>query len=245
MTHQHSTSISSERKCNNNCKSTLLPTLPLRLWTIILMMAVGHVGGHARLFSIERDSVPLFNGFSVSFDIAGPVIRALGDYGEMEGALRLNLHDQSFPVVEVGYGSAEHDDEVTGLYYKTQAPYFRIGCDLNLLKNKHAPNRLYGGIRYAFTSYKVDMRSQAFADPVWGWDTGFEIYGEKCSQHWLELVIGLDAKIWGPLHAGWSVRYKRRISHNDPSMGNTWYVPGYGKYGDTRIGANFNVIIDI
>ncbi|MCI6461741.1 MAG: DUF6048 family protein, partial [Prevotella sp.] len=76
-------------------------------------------------------------------------------------------------------------------------------------------------------------------------DTGFEIYGEKCSQHWLELVIGLDAKIWGPLHAGWSVRYKRRISHNDPSMGNTWYVPGYGKYGDTRIGANFNVIIDI
>lgn len=245
MTHQHSTSILSERKCNNNGKSTLLPTLPLRLWTIILMMAVGHVGGHARLFSIERDSVPLFNGFSVSFDIAGPVIRALGDYGEMEGALRLNLHDQYFPVVEVGYGSAEHDDEVTGLYYKTQAPYFRIGCDLNLLKNKHAPNRLYGGIRYAFTSYKVDMRSQVFADPVWGWDTGFEIYGEKCSQHWLELVIGLDAKIWGPLHAGWSVRYKRRISHNDPSMGNTWYVPGYGKYGDTRIGANFNVIIDI
>ena len=245
MTHQHSTSISSERKCNNNGKSTLLPTLPLRLWTIILMMAVGHVCGHARLFSIERDSVPLFNGFSVSFDIAGPVIRALGDYGEMEGALRLNLHDQYFPVVEVGYGSAEHDDEVTGLYYKTQAPYFRIGCDLNLLKNKHAPNRLYGGIRYAFTSYKVDMRSLVFADPVWGWDTGFEIYGEKCSQHWLELVIGLDAKIWGPLHAGWSVRYKRRISHNDPSMGNTWYVPGYGKYGDTRIGANFNVIIDI
>ena len=35
------------------------------------------------------------------------------------------------------------------------------------------------------------------------------------------------------------------LSHSDFSAGNTWYVPGYGKYGDTRIGANFNVIIDI
>ena len=217
-----------------------------------LMLGVALVFGgsttaraQGKLFAIQKDSVAFFQGMQVSVDIAGPVIRAVSDYGEYEAALKANLHNQYFPTIEIGIGSAEHNDIVTGNYYKTSAPYFRIGCDLNLLKNKHAPNRLYGGIRYAFTSYKVDMRSQVFADPVWGWDTGFEIYGEKCSQHWLELVIGLDAKIWGPLHAGWSVRYKRRISHNDPSMGNTWYVPGYGKYGDTRIGANFNVIIDI
>ena len=140
---------------------------------------------------------------------------------------------------------AEHDDEVTSMYYKTEAPYFRVGCDLNLLKNKHSANRLYAGVRYAFTYYKVDISRPTFQDPVWGWDTGFSVSGDQCNQHWAEVVLGLDTRLWGPLHLGWSVRYKLRLAHKDSSAGNTWYVPGYGKYGDTRIGANFNVIIDI
>ena len=210
-----------------------------------MLVATGMASAQGKLFAIQKDSIPLFRGIAVSADLVGPAMLMLSDYGEYEAAVRVNLHDQYFPVAELGYGKAEHDDEVTGIYYKTGAPYFRIGCDLNLLKNKHTANRLYGGIRYAFTSYKVDIARPTFQDPVWGWDTGFSISGEGCSQHWLEFVFGLDTKIWGPLHLGWNVRYKWRLAHKDSSVGNTWYVPGYGKYGDTRIGANFNVIIDI
>lgn len=213
--------------------------------SILLLLPATAVSAQGKLFAIEKDSVPLLNGFSVSVDLAGAAMLMLGDYGEYEAALRLNLHNQYFPVFELGYGQAEHDDEVTGIYYKTRAPYFRIGCDLNLLRNRHSQNRLYAGLRYAFTSYKVDMARPTFQDPVWQWDTGFSISGDACSQHWAEVVFGLDAKVWGPLHLGWSVRYKLRLAHKDSSVGNTWYVPGYGKYGDTRIGANFNVIMDI
>ncbi|WP_253952440.1 DUF6048 family protein [Xylanibacter muris] len=214
---------------------------------ISLIMLTAYVAMHAqnKIFAVQKDTVPFFKGFSISIDLAGPVMRTLGDYGEYEASLRINLHNQYFPIFEIGYGSAKHDDEVTSLYYKTQAPYFRIGCDLNLLKNKHTGNRMFGGLRYAFTSYKVDIAHPGMQDPVWGWDTSFSITGETCSQHWIEAVFGIDAKIWGPLHLGWNVRYKRRIAHKDSSVGNTWYIPGYGKYGDTRIGANFNVIIDI
>ena len=222
--------------------STFISRLAVSALLLATAMAA-HAQG--KLFAIKKDSVPVLNGFAVSVNVAGPVILALSDYGEYEAAVRLNLHDQYFPTVEVGYGKAEHDDEVTGLYYKTQAPFFRIGCDLNLLKNKHSANRLYAGLRYAFTSYKVDMARPTFEDPVWQWDTGFSISGMDCNQHWMEVVFGLDSKIWGPFHLGWSVRYKLRLAHNDGTAGNTWYVPGYGKYGDTRIGANFNVIIDI
>lgn len=211
----------------------------------LLLAAAMAAHAQGKLFAIKKDSVPVLNGFAVSVNVAGPVILALSDYGEYEAAVLLNLHNQYFPTVEVGYGKAKHDDEVTGLYYKTQAPFFRIGCDLNLLKNKHSANKLYAGLRYAFTSYKVDMARPTFEDPVWQWDTGFSISGMACSQHWMEVVFGLDSKIWGPFHLGWSVRYKLRLAHNDGTAGNTWYVPGYGKYGDTRIGANFNVIIDI
>ena len=64
----------------------------------------------------------------------------LSDYGQYEGALRINLHDEWFPIVELGYGKASHtDDPATHLEYKTSAPYFRVGIDKNLLKQKHGP----------------------------------------------------------------------------------------------------------
>ena len=212
---------------------------------ILLATTLLPAGAQNKTFTIQNDSVPLFNGFAVSFDLVGPAMQALGDYGEFEAALRINLHDQYFPIFEMGYGCAEHDDEVTGIYYKTAAPYFKLGCDLNLLRNKHAPNRLYGGLRYAFAAYNVDISRDDITDPVWGTTTNFAVNGDKCNQHWAEIVFGLDAKIFGPLHMGWMFRYKRRLFHKDPSVGNAWYVPGYGIYGDTRLGANFNIIIDI
>lgn len=214
--------------------------------SLLLLFASAPVSrAQSRLFSIEKDSVPLFNGFALSFDLVGPVMQAIGDYGDYEAALRINLHDQYFPIFEIGYGRADRDDEVTGIRYKTGAPFFRIGCDLNLLRDKHAPNRLYGGVRYAFTTYKVDIARSGVTDPVWGNDASFAIDGDVCNQHWMEVVFGLDAKVWGPLHMGWIFRYKRRIAHKDSNIGNTWYVPGYGIYGDTRLGATFNVIVDI
>ena len=66
-----------------------------------------------------------------------------------------------------------------------------------------------------------------------------------CSQHWLEAVLGIDAQVFGPLHLGWSVRYKRRLFHDEGDIGQTWYVPGFGIWDDTRLDGTFNVIIDI
>ncbi|MBQ8655515.1 MAG: hypothetical protein IJ527_00390 [Prevotella sp.] len=222
--------------------STSISGLAISL--LLLLTATGTTKAQ-KIFTLEEDSIPLFRGFQVSFDVAGAAQLALSDYGQYEAALRLNLHDQWFPIVEAGLGKARHDDEVTGIYYKTSAPYFRVGVDINLLKNKHADNRLYGGLRYAFTSYKVDIARNDFPDPVWQWDTGFGVHDVQCSHHWVEAVVGIDAKIAGPLHLGWSVRYKRRLFHNEGDIGQTWYVPGYGTYSDTKLGATFNVIIDI
>ena len=218
-----------------------------RLALSSLLLLLGTMLTSAQGFlKLERDTVPMFRGFAVSFDLVGAAQLQLSDYGQYEGAFRLNLHDQYFPIVEVGYGRANHEnDEVTGITYKTAAPYFRIGADVNIAKNKHAANRIYAGLRYGFTSYKVDLERQPFPDPVWLWETQFGVNDEPCNQHWAELLIGIDASVFGPLHLGWSVRYKRRLAHNDGIIGKTWYVPGYGIQESTRIGATFNVIIDI
>ena len=213
--------------------------------SLLLLMAATGAQAQMKFFSMQKDSIPLFRGFAVSFDVVGAGMLALSDYGQYEGALRVNLHDEWFPVVEAGIGKANHDDEVTRLYYSTSAPYFKIGIDKNMLKDKHGPNRLYLGLRYGFTSYKVDIARPNFADPVWKWDTGFGIQDAACKYHWAEIVVGIDAKIFGPLHLGWSVRYKQRLAHSEEGdLDRTWYVPGFGTY-DTKLGGTFNVIIDI
>ena len=212
----------------------------------LALLLVCSTAGAQKLFKLEKDSIPLMRGFQVSFDLVGAGQMMWGDYGQYEAALRLNLHDQWFPIVELGYGKANHDDDpVTHLTYKTKAPYFRVGLDFNLLKKKHQSNRLFAGFRYAHTSYKVDLWRQDFPDPVWKWPTGFGVRDEQCSQDWLEAVVGIDAKVFGPFHLGWSVRYKQRIAHNDGIIGKTWYVPGYGTWDSSTLGGTFNVIIDI
>lgn len=220
-----------------------------RLIVSLLMLFVGMSSTQAqvtKMFKMEKDSIPLFCGFSVSFDLVGPAMMMLTTHGEYEGALRVNLHDQWFPIFELGLGRANHkNDEVTGLTYKTTAPYFRLGMDWNILRKKHQSNRMYAGFRYAFTSYNVDIIRENLPDPVWQTASGFGVEGSRCNMHWMEIVLGIDAKVFGPLHLGWTVRYKRRLVHNDGALDATWYVPGFGINDKDNIGANFNVIIDI
>ncbi len=193
----------------------------------------------------SSDTIPLFRGVAVSADLAGIAQIAFSDYGQYEAALRINLKDKYFPIIELGYGQANSENIISKLSYKTKAPYGRIGMDFNLMKNKHDIYRIYGGFRYAYTSFKFDVEGNGITDPVWGDQVEYSAKGIKASYHWLEAVFGLDAKIWGPIRLGWSFRYKRRLIHNDGSIGSTWYVPGYGKQGGTRLGGTFNVSIEL
>jgi len=213
--------------------------------SLLLIAMATCTQAQVKFFSIQKDSIAFFRGFAVSFDMAGAGMLMLSDYGQYEAALRVNLHDEWFPIIEAGIGKAEHDDEVTQINYSTSAPYFKIGIDKNMLRDKHGPNRLYLGLRYGFTSYKIDITHPVFQDPYWQWDIGYSIKDAACKYHWAEIVFGVDAKIFGPLHLGWSVRYKQRLAHSEEGdWGKPWYVPGFGTY-DTKIGGTFNVIIDI
>ncbi len=224
-----------------------ISTSILRLSVSLLLVFIAlPMQAQLKMFRLEKDSIPLFRGFSLSFDLVGPATLTLSDHGDIGGALRINLHDQWFPVFEMGIGRANHEnDEVTAITYKTTAPYFRIGMDWNVLRNKHQPNRLYAGFRYGFTNYKIDIIRENLPDPVWQSQAGFGVDGLSCNMHWLEFVFGIDAKIFGPFHLGWDVRYKRRLLHNEGDIGNTWYVPGFGTFGQDNLTASFNVIIDI
>lgn len=214
--------------------------------SLILLLAAVPSGASAKDGDkAENDSVPLFKGFAMSVDIVGPIQMLIGDYGQYEAALRINLKDRYFPIIELGIGRADHVNDVTNITYKTSAPYGKIGIDFNLLKNKHDIYRLFAGARYAYTSFKYDLSHPGMTDPVWGDDATYGAQGVKCTYHWIEAVIGVDAKIWGPVHLGWSLRYKSRLSYDDGELGKSWYVPGFGKSGGSNIGGTFNITVDI
>lgn len=148
------------------------------LLTSLLLLAPGQARaqeeGEAR-----ADSIPFFRNVAVSVDALGVGQMLFSDYGQYEAALRVNLKDRWYPVVELGLGVADASDETTLLKYKTSAPYFRVGCDWNLLKNKHDIYRLYGGFRYAFTTFKYDIeRESPLEDPVWGRKFGVCLAGQ-------------------------------------------------------------------
>lgn len=193
----------------------------------------------------KTDSVKWLQGLAVSVDLVGAAQRLLSSNGQYEAALRVNLKDKYFPIVELGIGEADASEITTGNRYTTRAPYGRIGIDFNVMKNKHDDYRIYVGARYAFTSFSYDVEGPVLTDEVWKTQTPFVLKDVHSNYHWAEWVFGIDAKIWGPIRMGWSARYKSRLIYTKSDFGNPWYVPGYGKQGSSRLGGTFNIILEI
>ena len=218
--------------------SALLISLPL-------LLAATSANAQKIVIQSEPDTVPMFRGIAVGADLFGAIQRQVSDYGQYEANLRVNLRDKYFPVFELGIGDADHqDDAVTGISVKTRAPYGRIGCDFNVLRDKHGDYRAYVGFRYAYSSFDFKLSHPGVEDPIWG---GVAEYGtdETCNSHWFEGVFAVDAKVLGPLRLGWSVRYRRRIVAPDCSVGDVWYIPGFGRSKKTCIGGTFNIAFEI
>lgn len=193
----------------------------------------------------EVRKMPVFAGFSVSANLAGAFLATATSYGELEGAVRANIRGRYFPVIEGGLGLSDHTDDGTNLHYKTSSPFFRIGMDYNVLADPSSPNRLLAGARLAYSSFDYDISGPDLHDPYWGTTIPYNFKGVKGKQMWLELVMGVETRIWKFFHLGWSVRYKNRITSTSGDVGDPWYVPGYGKKGSSVIGGTFSVIFDI
>lgn len=194
---------------------------------------------------LPKDTLPFFRHVAVSADLIGPIQMQFSDYGHYEVAARISLRNRYFPVVELGYGKADSEDPSTQLHYTSKAPYGRIGADFNMMKNKNDDYRLYVGFRYGYSKFKYSVTHPGITDPVWQTNDPYELTDVDNRFHWLEGVAGVDAKIWGPLRLGWSVRYKTKLSYTKNDAGNPWYVPGFGKYKGSPLGGTFNVIVEL
>lgn len=170
--------------------------------------------------------VPLLNGISINAEVMGLGQKVLKDHGQYEVGVRVNLKDRYFPAFEIGYAEGNDKDnenvdenENPNRYCKVKAPYFRVGMDYNILRNKHDKYRMFVGGRYGFSSFNYELA---------------EAETQKGTYHWLEALIGIDVTVWKMVHLGWDVRWQKQLSHKDGEAGKPWFVPGYG-YQKTEV----------
>lgn len=186
----------------------------------------------------------MLQGLSLSFDLYNLGTRLLGSYGGPEAALRMNLWHTYFPVFEAGVGMTNHTDATTNINYKANAPYFRVGIDKNMLRDKKDFARLYAGFRYGFSSFKYSVKSPPQTDNIWGGQYSVNQSGVSSTWGWLELGMGIDVRIVRFFHLGIGARYKVKLHTTKNENSEPWYVPGFGT-ADTRWALNYNLTFDI
>lgn len=197
------------------------------------------------LKKFREDSTAVINGIQLNVDLVGVVQSMLSEKKYYEASARMSIKDWIFPTVELGLGTTDYHEIASDTYYSCTAPYGRLGFDLNILRNKHDDYQVFVGARAGFTSFKYDISAPNAVDPVFGGNANYEVKDAKCNYLWAELLLGVDARIVGPVHLGWTARYKTKLSSSYKGIDKAWYVPGYGTDGGSGFGATFNVGINI
>lgn len=191
-----------------------------------------------------QEKIPLLAGVAVSADLCGLFMKITNSrFANMEAACRLDFKEKYFPIFELGIGDCTREGGDNNNSFSTTAPYFRLGMDYNFNK-KMSGNRFFTGLRYAFTSFDFDFYNPDFIDPYWNVQLPMNI-SKRSNTQWMEIVVGIETKIWSIVRFGWKLRYKGRIHQSGTEMGEPWYVPGFGRNGGTAWGGTIDLAFDV
>lgn len=183
------------------------------------------------LSTIPKMEHPLLYAVSAGIDVWDPLMRVFGQQYGLGGVwAELNLHNRYIPVVEAGLGQARHTGPTDNYVYKSPLSfYMRIGANYNFLFNSNPDYLLMAGLRYGFSPFSFKVDDVAFNSPYWGVNgEHFNVPSQHVTAGWLEVSLGLRVKLWGPISAGWDVRYRALLHESKGQYGKPWYIPGYG-----------------
>lgn len=217
----------------------------LSLNSLLSIQATAQETVNTPLTKEEWEATPLYQGVYIGTDIFGLGSKVLGsDYANTEFSAEVNLKNRYFPVIEIGYGAFETTNEETNIYFKTSAPYVRLGVNYNVFyKKPYLPGHFLVGVRYGFSAFSYDVNAPAMTDPVWGQPTiPFSYEGVKSNAGWLELVVGLRTNIYKNFYMGFSARYRSTLSVKKSENSAPYYIPGFGKNKSSNIGITYNLI---
>ncbi len=191
---------------------------------------------------VPKMEYPLFQSLSVGVNIWDPMMRAFGQhYGLADAWVELSLHNRYKPIFEIGLGNAKHTPAGMNFTYKSPTSvYFKLGANYNFFYNSDPSYSLFAGVRYGFSPFSFSLTDVTVNSPYWDETAKFDVPSQNVTAGWLELNLGLRVKIWGPISAGWTFRYKSILHESKANYGKPWYIPGYGTRNS--IGGSFSIV---
>lgn len=227
-------------------KKTLKYTTRLSI-SFFLCFLVMQVQAQNKIIEEKKDSViPFYNGVVVQFDL-GSVVNTLtskGNYYTYEASVQVGLKKKFYPIAEVGYAGS---DKVSyaDIGFKTNAPFLRIGTDINLLSQKPGSkphnNLFLAGFRVGMSKFNYQLSDVKISDDYWGGTQNFLTDEQTTTKYWWELVAGVRVQVTGNIYIGWTGRKKFLITSNKEGMINPWYIPGFGINSGSSWGFTYTI----
>lgn len=194
------------------------------------------------IMALPKMKYPLIFEGAVGINIWDPVMRAFGQhYGLADAWVELSLYNRYKPIFEFGLGQAKYTPSDGNYTYKSPTSvYFRLGANYNFLYNSSPDYQFFGGLRYGFSPFSYSVTNITVDSPYWDETVGFDIPSRNATAGWLEVVFGLKVKLWGPISAGWTIKYSSLLHCSTSANGKPWYIPGFGTRG-TSLGGSFSI----
>lgn len=191
------------------------------------------------LKKVPKMEYPLLYRLTFGVDVWDAEMRAFGqDHGIGGVMAELNMHNRYLAVVEAGLGQGRHRGLNDSYDYRSPLSfYFRVGMNYNFLYNSNPAYMFTAGVRYGFSPFSFSVSDVTTQDSYWGETGHFSIPSQHMTAGWLEFSLGLRVKLWGPISAGWSVKYHSLIHQSKSPYGQPWYIPGYGSRHGAVTGA--------
>lgn len=186
---------------------------------------------------------PLLNDVSFGIDLWPAIARAWGEKQGIGGIwARLSLHNRYFPVVEAGISSASSTpDGMNFSYRQPLAPYFKVGIDYNFLYNSNPNYQIYALLRYGISHFSYEVNDISVTNSYWDITQHPALPRQTTTNGYIEVGAGVVVKLFGPISAGWNVKFHKIIHHSAETYGVPLAVPGYGK-SSIDLGVQLSII---
>lgn len=135
----------------------------------------------------------------------------------------------------------QHTSRGNGYIYESDGTFFRLGPEVNLLKNAKDGTSLTFGLRYAQNHYSDEIGFTIHDNPFVE-DLVVTEGNPDLRSRWVELTTGLNVNVWKGLYMGYTIRYMvlRKVKGIDDFA--PYDVPGFGLY-ENNVGVGFSYFI--
>lgn len=168
------------------------------------------------------------------------------DYKGLELVGDYRFSKNYFLAGELGNENKTVNDE--RLNFTTKGTYFRVGFDYNLYENwLDMENKVYVGMRYGVSTFSQTLNSYLVynRNDFFG-ETATIVSGKKfngLSAQWIEVVAGVNAKVFNNFYVGFSLRASKLMSNKKPENFDNLYIPGFHRTYDGDFGVGFNYTV--